>query len=216
MDGLRNTQNSPVCGATDINPRLCSSITMRVIAGTYRSRRLTAPGGRSTRPTSDRLRETLFNVLSPHIEGARFADLYAGTGAVGIEAISRGAAHVTFVENAEPALAALRSNLGALGILSGYTLEARNVVLSLRQGEKRAPGFSLVYLDPPWEDAQAYAQSFKLLGQPATPLLAPGALVIAEHARRMPALDPEYGALSCYRLLEQGDAALSFFQLRGS
>jgi len=78
---------------------------MRVIAGTYRRRTLVAPAGHETRPTSDRLRETLFNVLAPQIEGARFADLYAGTGAVGIEALSRGAAHVTFVESAAAALA---------------------------------------------------------------------------------------------------------------
>ena len=76
---------------------------MRVIAGTYRSRQLVAPKGTGTRPTSDRLRETLFNILSPRIPGCRFADLYAGTGAVGIEAISRGAAQVWFAEKAEPA-----------------------------------------------------------------------------------------------------------------
>src|SRR4029077_15434445 len=82
-------------------------LKMRVIAGTYRSRQLSAPRGMKTRPTSDRLRETLFNILAPRLEGCRFVDLYAGTGAVGIEAISRGAEHVWFAENAEPALAAL-------------------------------------------------------------------------------------------------------------
>src|ERR1700759_607042 len=105
---------------------------MRVIAGTYRSRPLTAPRGMATRPTSDRLRETLFNVLAPRIEGARFADLYAGTGAVGIEALSRGAAHVTFVENSAAAIAALRANLTALKIRSGFQLEERSVLVGLR------------------------------------------------------------------------------------
>ncbi len=105
---------------------------MRVIAGTYRSRPLTAPRGMATRPTSDRLRETLFNILAPHVEGARFADLYAGTGAVGIEALSRGAAHVTFVESAAPAIAALRSNLAGLGIREGFQAEQRSVPLALR------------------------------------------------------------------------------------
>jgi 16S rRNA (guanine966-N2)-methyltransferase len=81
---------------------------MRVIAGTYRSRPLLAPRGDLTRPTSDRLRETLFNILAPRLTGCRFADLYAGTGAVGIEALSRGAEHVWFTEKAEPALAAIR------------------------------------------------------------------------------------------------------------
>ncbi len=86
----------------------------------------------ATRPTSDRLRESLFNILTPHIEGARFADLYAGTGAVGIEALSRGAAHVTFVESAAPALAALRANLTALKIREGFQLEQRSVPVALR------------------------------------------------------------------------------------
>ena len=89
---------------------------MRVIGGTYRSRRLAAPRGLATRPTSDRLRETLFNVLAPRIEGAVFADLYAGSGAVGIEAISRGASLVYFVDSAPSAVAAIRSNLAALKI----------------------------------------------------------------------------------------------------
>src|ERR1700724_2493120 len=100
---------------------------MRVIAGIYRSRPLIAPKGLGTRPTSDRLRETLFNVLAPRIAGSRFVDLYAGTGAVGIEAMSRGAEHVWFAENAELALAALRQNLSALKISRGFTLEDRRV-----------------------------------------------------------------------------------------
>src|SRR5277367_6359121 len=89
---------------------------MRVIAGQYRSRVLTAPRGRETRPTPDRLRETLFNVLTPRIEGAVFVDAYAGTGAVGIEALSRGAARCVFVESGRRAVEAIRENLHALGI----------------------------------------------------------------------------------------------------
>jgi 16S rRNA (guanine(966)-N(2))-methyltransferase RsmD len=200
---------------------------MRVIAGTYRSRPLTAPRGTATRPTSDRLRETLFNVLAPHIEGARFADLYAGTGAVGIEALSRGAAHVTFVESAASAVAALRANLAALGIRSGFQLEERSVSLALRNlavrntavsnVARRDPHFTLVYLDPPWEEAAAYTQSLNLLAGSAAALLAPEAIVIAEHARRgFAALADTYGALHRYRLLEQGDAALSFYQLKST
>ena len=89
---------------------------MRIIAGEYRSRTLEAPAGLATRPTSDRLRETLFNVLAPRMEGAVFLDLYAGSGAVGIEALSRGAASVDFVERAESAVAVLRKNLARLGV----------------------------------------------------------------------------------------------------
>jgi 16S rRNA (guanine(966)-N(2))-methyltransferase RsmD len=192
---------------------------MRVIAGTYRSRPLAAPRGMETRPTSDRLRETLFNVLAPQIEGARFADLYAGTGAVGIEALSRGAAHVTFVENAASALTALRANLAALKIRSGFRFEERSVPavlrnLAVRNVAGRDPHFTLVYLDPPWEDAAAYAQSLNLLAKSAAALLAPDAIVIAEHARRGSAtLADTYGTLDRYRLLEQGDAALSFYRM---
>jgi 16S rRNA (guanine966-N2)-methyltransferase len=187
---------------------------MRVIAGTYRSRPLTAPRGTATRPTTDRLRETLFNVLASHIEGAYFADLYAGTGAVGIEALSRGAAHVSFVESAASAVATLRANLAALKIGSGFQLEERSVSLVLRNLATRNPHFTLVYLDPPWEDASAYTQSLNLLGKSAAALLAPEAIVIAEHARRGSAtLADAYGALDRYRLLEQGDAALSFYRV---
>src|SRR5260370_18595573 len=99
----------------------------RVIAGTFPPRPLSAPRGMQTRPTSDRLRETLFNNLAPRLDGCRFVELYAGTGAVGIEALSRGAEHVWFAENAEPALAALRQNLSALKINRGFTLEDRGV-----------------------------------------------------------------------------------------
>src|ERR1700712_2598809 len=99
---------------------------MRVIAGTYRSRPLEAPRGTATRPTSDRLRETLFNVLAPRLEGARFADLYAGSGAVGIEALSGGAGHVWFAENSPPALSAIRGNLKKLKVGGNYSLEDRS------------------------------------------------------------------------------------------
>lgn len=188
---------------------------MRVIAGTYRSRPLTAPRGMATRPTSDRLRETLFNILAPHIEGARFADLYAGSGAVGIEALSRGASHVTFIESAAAAVAALRANLAALKIREGYQTEQRSVPIVLRNLARRDPRFTLVYLDPPWEDTAAYTATLKPLAESSAALLAPEAIVIAEHARRASAtLMDTYGALHRYRILEQGDAALSFYQLK--
>ena len=186
---------------------------MRVIAGTYRSRPLIAPRGMATRPTSDRLRETLFNILAPQIEGARFADLYAGTGAVGIEALSRGAAHVTFIENAASAGTALRANLAALGIRDGYQLEQRSVPVAIRNLARRNPHFTIVYLDPPWEDTAAYTQSLNLLAASAAALLAPEAIVIAEHARRPSVtLADAYGTLRRYRVHEQGDAALSFYR----
>src|ERR1700681_1957356 len=124
---------------------------MRVIAGTYRSRLLEAPRGTATRPTSDRLRETLFNILSPRLEGCRFVDLYAGTGAVGIEALSRGAAHVWFAENADLALASIRQNLAALKIGRGFTLEDRGVGAMLQRLGKLTQPVDIVYVDPPYE-----------------------------------------------------------------
>lgn len=183
---------------------------MRIIAGRYRSRSLDAPAGLATRPTSDRLRETLFNVLAPRIEDARFLDLYAGSGAVGLEALSRGAAHVDFVERAPAALAALRKNLERLAITVGFRIHAAGVGAVLRK-MKPSPGFNLVFLDPPYDAAEEYAATLSLLGGTQAALLAPEALVIAEH-RRKQQLENRYGQLLRTRLLEQGDAALSFYQ----
>lgn len=185
---------------------------MRVIAGTFRSRPLLAPRGALTRPTSDRLRETLFNVLAQRIPGARLADLYAGTGAVGIEALSRGAREVLFAERGAPAVAALRSNLQALGIVSSYVLESRSVAAALdRALENAVAPFDLVFLDPPYEGLAEYSATLSLLGSSrGSRLLSPGALVIAEHSSKSP-LPESFGSLRMTRTLKQGDASLSFF-----
>jgi 16S rRNA (guanine(966)-N(2))-methyltransferase RsmD len=183
---------------------------MRVISGTYRSRRLAAPPGLATRPTSDRRRETLFNILAPRIPGATFADLYAGSGANGIEALSRGAKMVFFVENAAPALEAIRLNLKSLDIVSGYGLEPRSVSSFLRTLTQRERKLDIVFLDPPYEATDEYAATLDLLGGECVSLLTEESIVIAEH-RRKQALNERYGALSRYRIREQGDAALSFF-----
>jgi 16S rRNA (guanine966-N2)-methyltransferase len=182
---------------------------MRIIAGRYRSRTLEAPAGLGTRPTSDRLRETLFNVLAPRIEGARFLDLYAGSGAVGLEALSRGAARVEFVERAPAALAVLRKNLERLGLTEGFRIHGAGVGSVLRK-MKLGTAFDVVFLDPPYDAAAEYAATLGLLGGDAKSLLAVGALMIAEH-RRKEKLDDQYGLLGRTRMLEQGDAALSFY-----
>jgi 16S rRNA (guanine(966)-N(2))-methyltransferase RsmD len=207
---------------------------MRIIAGHFRSRTLEAPPGLDTRPTSDRLRETLFNVLAPRIEGAAFLDLYAGSGAVGIEALSRGAASVTFVERAPAALAALRGNLARLGVSEGFRIQTGSVAGWLRKletglgagqtqgsklGRKHVPpqAFDLVFLDPPYDATAEYAATLGLLGGTAGRLLNAGALVIAEHRGKGGGklrLEEHYGELERTRLLEQGDAALSFFTRR--
>jgi len=188
---------------------------MRVIAGTYRSRQLVAPKGTGTRPTSDRLRETLFDILAPRMAGCRFADLYAGSGAVGIEAISRGAAQVWFAEKAPPALAAIRANLKALRIAQGFAIEERGTGALLERlvnaAEKGADALDLVYLDPPWEAQAEYEKTLHLLGsERGRAMLAPGALVVAEHSSKSP-LAEHYGELVQTRTRKQGYAALSFY-----
>lgn len=193
-------------------------ISVRIIAGTLRSRSLQAPPGLATRPTSDRLRETLFNVLSPRIKGAAFLDLYAGSGAVGMEALSRGAAAVTFVERAPAALAVLRANLAKLGLTAGFRVQSSSVGAFLRRlpaGQKpgQTAAFDVVFLDPPYDADQEYAATLNLLGAGQSGLLAAGAVVIAEH-RRKERLEERYGSLERTRLLEQGDASLSFYAVR--
>lgn len=185
---------------------------MRVIAGIYRSRPLAAPRGLSTRPTSDRLRETLFNVLAGRIPGSRFVDLYAGSGAVGIEAISRGASHVYFAEKSPAAIAAIRANLRTLVVASGFSIETTGVA-ALLKGIDGGP-VDVVFLDPPYDDAEEYRRTLAALGQAEVgTLLHAHAMVIAEHTRKQLLLD-RYGSLARTRTLLQGDVALSFYTLQ--
>lgn len=183
---------------------------MRVIAGTYRSRVLGAPKGLATRPTSDRLRETLFNVIAARVPDARFADLYAGSGAVGIEAISRGAAEVFFAEKNAAALTAIRGNLRTLGIAGGFQVEAGGTAPLL----KRLAGkpLDVWFLDPPYEEVEEYRKTLTTLGDAGNELVDADSLVIAEHTRKQPLLD-RYGVLKRTRTLLQGDAALSFYAM---
>lgn len=200
-------------------------VGVRIIAGSLGSRRLEAPPGLATRPSSDRLRETLFNVLAPRIEGAVFLDLYAGSGAVGLEALSRGAARVEFVERAPTVLKVLRGNLERLGLREGFRVHACSVGAFLRRateaGRKREQyeavreRYEVVFLDPPWNAAEEYAATLGLLGGSAAGLLGEDALMIAEH-RKKECLDDRYGLLARTRLLEQGDAALSFYAVSRS
>ena len=186
---------------------------MRVIAGTYRSRILKSLKGLALRPTSDRLRETLFNVLAPNIAGSRFVDLFAGTGAIGIEALSRGAAEVVFIENHAPAVTLIRRNLESLGINTGATVLAvdalRGLAMIAARKSAGAPAFDFIFLDPPYAAAEDYSRVLEFLG--SADLLAPGGIVVAEHRRNFD-LPEEPGALRRFRVLKQGDAALSFYR----
>jgi 16S rRNA (guanine966-N2)-methyltransferase len=159
---------------------------MRVIAGTYRSRILKSLKGRALRPTSDRLRETLFNVLGPAVAGSRFVDLFAGTGAIGIEALSRGAKEVIFVEKHAPSAALIRRNLESLEVRSGVTVLPVDVLrgLELLAAKHRPddPPIDFVFLDPPYAAAEDYARVLQFLGE--AKFLAPRGLVIAEHSAK--------------------------------
>lgn len=175
---------------------------LRVIAGTLKGRRLGGPAWAGLRPTSDRLRETLFNVLAGTVAGARVLDAYAGTGAVGIEALSRGASHVTFVERDRRALELIADNLARCGIRGGYTVMRGD--LSADAPSSLAPVFDLVFLDPP------YAVSPDAALAPLSALLAPGGRLIVEHARR--AATPErVRQLVRSRTIPAGDSALTFY-----
>ena len=175
---------------------------MRVIAGTLKGRRLEAPGWTGLRPTSDRLRETLFNILAPRIQGARVLDAYAGTGAVGIEALSRGAAHVTFVEQDPRAQRLIETNLRKCAVLDRYAIiRAGFATAALSGGE-----FDVIFLDPAY-GAEPLAAAL----QAAAPLVGPETLLILEHATRDPAPD-SLGPLERTRSVVQGDSALSFYR----
>jgi 16S rRNA (guanine(966)-N(2))-methyltransferase RsmD len=179
---------------------------VRVIAGTLKGRTLKAPTWNGLRPTSDRLRETLFNVLAPRIRGARVLDVYAGTGAVGIEAISRGAVHVTFVESDPRACDLITENLGRCGISGGYAIiraSAGRTVEMLPRSPSFVP-FDIILLDPPYDHPAAEA----LTGVDG--LGAPDGLVVLEHARRAPVPDSA-GRLALTRDLVSGDSALAFY-----
>lgn len=172
---------------------------MRVIAGEFRSRRLKSIPGDATRPTPDRLRETLFDILTPRMEGATFVDAYAGTGAVGIEALSRGAAHVFFLERNRVALETIRENLAALKLERRATVVTGPVALTL----PRYPA-DIVFLDPPYDLEREYLTALVLLAEAAPPF------TIVQHSVRL-ALPEEQGGLRRTRVVKQGDNALSFY-----
>jgi 16S rRNA (guanine966-N2)-methyltransferase len=183
---------------------------MRVIAGKYRSRQLRSLRGLDVRPTSDRLRETLFNVLAAQIEDSVWLDLYAGTGAVGIEALSRGARTVYFVESSRKAAEVIRQNLRSLDIEEGYEVLERDTEQALRLLDSQAVSCDVCFFDPPYRMQSAYADVLGFLGQ--SRLLKPASIVVAEHDKHF---DPggNFGALERYRELRQGDVLLSFYKI---
>jgi 16S rRNA (guanine966-N2)-methyltransferase len=179
--------------------------TVRIIAGRLKGRRLTAPKWDGLRPTSDKLRETLFNILAPRIDGARVLDGFAGTGAVGLEAISRGATHVTFIEQDRRAVALIEEHLRACGVERGYTIHRGDVATVLTGLGARA--FDLILLDPPYD----ITTTTEVLDASAR-ALANGGLVVLEHATRR---EPEpVASLEPMRRVKSGDSTLTFFARR--
>ncbi len=183
---------------------------MRIISGTYRGLHLRTLKGGNLRPTSDQMRETLFDVLGPRVGGAAFLDAYAGTGAVGIEAISRGARDVVFIEHHRPAAQLIRQNLAALKIDSGYALLNCDVLKGLERLEGESERFDIVFLDPPYEEIREYHHTLRRLARGS--LLGPESLVVAEHSRHVE-LEENYLNLYRTRLLRHGDAQLGFYRL---
>lgn len=180
---------------------------MRIIAGAYRGRRLLGPAGLATRPTSDRLRETLFNILMPRIEGVRFLDLCAGTGAVGLEALSRGAAHATFVEESRKMCALIRQNAALLGVSEqDNTVICREALSFLRTGP-HAAAWEIIYFDPPY--TMTYEPLLATLDAPQ--VLTDKGLIITEHHHKK-VLPEIVGSLRRWRYLKQGDTGLSFYE----
>ena len=179
---------------------------MRIIAGELKGRRIEAPSWDGLRPTSDKLRETLFNVLAPHVRGARVLDGFAGTGAVGIEALSRGAAHVTFVDRDPRAIRLITANLGRCRI------QDRHAIIRARLADElprlRTQAFDIIFLDPPYGSSEldeALSAADRLSGDET--------LVVIEHARR-DAAPVDSGTLVRVRELKSGDSALAFYRRR--
>jgi 16S rRNA (guanine966-N2)-methyltransferase len=187
---------------------------MRVIAGKYRSRPLRSPRGLEIRPTSDKLRETFFNVLTAGnpaaLEGTVWLDLFAGTGAVGIEALSRGARQVYFVDTLPAAAGIIRKNLDSLGIEAGYTIYDDEMKRAFWRMERAHVAADIVFLDPPYRMQEAYGETLRVLAQSS--LVWAMSVVIAEHEKKF---DPggEFGSLRRFRQLTQGDATLSFYRM---
>ncbi len=184
---------------------------MRIIAGQFRGRNLKSPPSIETRPTSDRLRETLFNVLAPRIHEARFLDLCAGSGAVGIEALSRGAERATFVDRSADMCGLIAANLEICRVADDRANVVSSIAVKfLRRAVKRQdPAWNLIYFDPPYADD--YLSVLRELGGSASQLLAPAGLLIVEHFYKRE-LPPEMGTLALRRILKQGDSVLSFYE----
>ena len=182
---------------------------MRIIAGQYKGRRVKTLDGLQVRPTSDRLRETVFNILAPRIAAARVLDLCAGSGAMGIEALSRGASTVAFIEQNRRAHQTISDNLKHCGVVNGVRVINRDALTALKYLNEHGEQFDLIYFDPPY-DAELYSPVLWLLAK--SKLLKADGWLLVEHRRSMP-LQESYETLQRFRELPQGETQLSFYRL---
>jgi 16S rRNA (guanine(966)-N(2))-methyltransferase RsmD len=181
---------------------------MRILAGALKGRRLVTPRGRTTRPTADQVRIALLDALAPRLPGARFLDLFAGAGGVGLEALSRGAVHATLVERDPRAVAALRANVAALGLGDAARVLRGEVGQALGGLARAGERFDLVFLDPPY-DGDLAAATLARLG--AGDLLGEGAVVVAQHlTKRAPG--EAVGGLVAFRARRFGETTLTFYR----
>ncbi len=183
---------------------------MRIIGGAFKGKRLSAFKGQKIRPTSDRVKEALFNIIVSQIkEGIKVLDLYAGTGNIGIEALSQGASAALFVENDRKAIELLRKNLEHCGITDKAEIISRDVLRAIAEIEARDASFNIIFLDPPYGRGLP-GMTMKLLGDSS---ISTGALIIVEHSRREE-LEEKYGRFFKYDSRKYGDTSLSFFSER--
>jgi 16S rRNA (guanine966-N2)-methyltransferase len=184
---------------------------LRIIAGIYRGRHLKSPPSLDVRPTSDRLRETLFNILAPRIHDTRFLDLCAGSGAVGIEALSREAAHVTFIDRSRKMCGLIEANLDLCRVPEEQT-EIYNTEASdfLHQAvARKIQPWDIIFFDPPYKDN--YLRALEFLNSHADELLTADGILVVEHHHKNQ-LPESTGKLQRTRVLKQGDSALSFYK----
>jgi 16S rRNA (guanine966-N2)-methyltransferase len=182
---------------------------MRIISGKFKSRRLKAAPPPGIRPTSDKLRETLFNILGGRVQGAVFLDGCAGVGAIGLEAVSRGAAYVYFVDQSRKACQFIRENVKSLEIDDGFKILEMDLIKALNALNT---AFDIAFVDPPYDREDLYTAVLERFG--SSSWLAPGGLLILEHSKRR-SLPDSSGALRQIRSLVQGDAALAFYSSLG-
>ncbi|MCL5291081.1 MAG: 16S rRNA (guanine(966)-N(2))-methyltransferase RsmD [Actinobacteria bacterium] len=183
---------------------------MRIIAGTAKGRRLKTPKGRTIRPTSDRVREAIFNIVGPDVVGARVLDLYAGTGAFGIEALSRGAAEVIFMDDAREAVALIDVNLRLTGLVDGGRIIKVKIEKGLDRLAKEPTSLNLIFLDPPYRIS---VSALRDICEKAARLLAAGGLMIVEHSTKLVA--PDIDGMTATASKKYGDTTVTIYSKRG-